>query len=243
MSESSNNTLEEKEHNRLLSVEQVATYLSQHPDFFQQHTEILKHLVIPHAEDSRAVGTGQTVSLIERQVQSLRDENKQLKHQLDRLIGNAQTNDALFDKARALVLQLISTRSPNLLKQTVEKAMIKDFGSDYCCLWFVTDAQGNTPDTKALPQITEQIPRLTRKDHVFCGVLKQTESEFLFADNADNVGSAAILPLHYGKELVAILAIANKDEGYYRKNMSTVLLEHIGQVMAQIIAQHSTGNT
>ncbi len=243
MSKSSNNTLEEKGRNGLLSAEQVATYLSQHPDFFQQHTEILKHLSIPHAEDSRAVGTGQTVSLIERQVQSLRDENKQLKHQLNKLIGNAQTNDALFDKARALVLQLISTRSLDPLKHIVEKAMHKDFGSDYCCLWFITDNQDGKPDTKALPQITEQIPRLTRKGHVFCGVLKQTESEFLFADNADNVGSAAILPLYYGKELVAILAIANKDEGYYRNNMSTVLLEHIGQVMAQIIAQHSADDT
>lgn len=44
-----------------LDAEQVAAYLSQHPEFFVEHDELIPELRIPHQP-------GDAVSLVERQV-------------------------------------------------------------------------------------------------------------------------------------------------------------------------------
>ncbi len=244
MSKPSNKELEQSKGNTETTAKGVAAYLTQHPNFFQQHTELLNSLHIPHQATLDAGGATQTVSLIERQVKSLREENKQLQLQLNKLIGNAQINDALFEKARKLVLKLIAITSLTPLKQIVEQAMNDDFDSDYCHMWYVTEQPANeAKGQKELRLITEKVGRLTAKNKVFCGILKEPECEFLFGDNADKVGSAAVLPLFSDKRLIAILAIANQDEAYYRNNMSTDLLNHVGQVIAQIIARFPLSNS
>lgn len=236
MNETTNNNQTPQTSGSEPSPDQVANYLRQHSDFFQQHTELLKQLTVPHQTENEAGKSVQTVSLIERQVRSLREENGQLRNRLSELIANAKTNDALFEKARGLVLRLISAPDFEAIKIQVEQAMHEDFGSDCCLLWLVHQ-QPNIDNlgVKALQQIQQQAGRLISKDRIFCGILKEEESRFLFADHVDRVGSAAILPLYSHDQLVAILAIANEDENYYRNNMSTVLLEHIGQVIAEVI--------
>ena len=52
--------------------EEVAKYLQDNPQFFEEHAELMSHMVIPHPHG------GRTISITERQMLSLRDKNKQL---------------------------------------------------------------------------------------------------------------------------------------------------------------------
>jgi len=53
--------------------EEIAQYLQDHPQFFEEHAELMSHMVIPHPHG------GRTISITERQMLSLRDKNKQLE--------------------------------------------------------------------------------------------------------------------------------------------------------------------
>ncbi|MEK7261797.1 MAG: DUF484 family protein, partial [Pseudomonadota bacterium] len=76
----------------------VARYLEEHPDYFQRHPELLARITLIHQVGGRAV------SLIERQVQVLRDQSRNLQRQLRELLGNARDNDALTDRLHRLAL-------------------------------------------------------------------------------------------------------------------------------------------
>ena len=61
----------------------IRDYLREHPDFFDQHPDILDHLEISH-------GSGSAVSLVERQVSVLRERNMDMRRRLNSLMDNAR---------------------------------------------------------------------------------------------------------------------------------------------------------
>jgi len=59
--------------------EQVSAFLKQHPRFLGEHPELLTEIQLSHS-------SGSAISLIERQVQVLRDQNQDLKTKLLELV-------------------------------------------------------------------------------------------------------------------------------------------------------------
>ena len=80
-----------------VTAEVVSDYLRDNPDFFNQHPEVLSELKITH------VGDG-AVSLVERQVATLRERNAELRRRLDALMSVAEQNEALLEALRKLSL-------------------------------------------------------------------------------------------------------------------------------------------
>ena len=234
MTEATKNPSTETDSNAEVSATQVSAYLTRNPDFFENNKGALRALSIPHAD------TGKTVSLIERQVAALRAENKQLTQQLDKLIGNARTNDQLFDKAKSLVLDLISAQQISRVRELVEYSLRQDFGSTCCRLWLLSEQSTNSDEQLISGEdANRQLGRLVDGNKPFCGLLKAEECELLFVEQSSKVGSAAVLPLYSDRGLLAILAIANEDKNYYRDNMSTFLLTYIGEIVTRVIQQLS----
>ena len=56
--------------------EAVARYLQHNPDFFERHQTLLGRLRLPHAR------TGSTISLVERQVEVLREKQSTVEQKL-----------------------------------------------------------------------------------------------------------------------------------------------------------------
>jgi len=206
--------------------QQVADFLLSHPDFLEEHSYLLTELTVKHQ-------SGQSISLVERQVAALRQENQQLKQQLSTLISNAQLNDQLLEKTKALILQLIASDGCSEIQSQIEFTLVNDFGSSTCKLLLVTSKEG--AGHISYPEIKTALSRFVEKDHAYCGLLREQEKQLLFAEQAEHVGSAAVLPLRSNGELIALLAIGNADKDYYRENMSTGLLDYIGQVTTTLL--------
>ena len=90
--------------NQLCSAKDVEAYLDKNPQFFQDHPALLLELKVPHP-------AGGAVSLIERQVALLRDENKQLRVRTKELVEIARDNEELVNKLHLLNMDLICTHS------------------------------------------------------------------------------------------------------------------------------------
>lgn len=208
--------------------QQVADYLLSHPDFLEINSYLLTELTVKHQ-------SGQSISLVERQVSALREENRQLKQQLGTVINNAKQNDQLLEKTKALILELVGCESNAEIQAQIESMLVDKFGSSSCKLWLL----GDETDARQLSQreANKELARFTEKDHAYCGLLREQEKQILFAEHAEHVGSAAVLSLRNGDQPIALLAIGNADKNYYRENMSTSLLDYIGQVTAELLSK------
>ncbi|MBT8423142.1 MAG: DUF484 family protein, partial [Gammaproteobacteria bacterium] len=68
-----------------------------------------------------------------------------------------------------------------------------------------------------------------------CGRIRDAQREFLFADDADDMGSAALVPL--GENAAAgFLAIGSRDADYFNPTMSMDFLARLGDLLGCALA-------
>lgn len=80
--------------------DRIAAYLRHHPDFLHRYADLLLELEIAHA-------SGTAISLIERQVRLLREQNLALQTRLEELLALARHNELINDRLHCLTLMLI----------------------------------------------------------------------------------------------------------------------------------------
>lgn len=208
---------------------QVAAWLKAHPEFFEQHPDLLAELAVPHA-------SGGAVSLVERQVAVLRERNLELRERLHRLLEVARENDVLFDKIRGLILALLEARSIAALASALEDELRARFQSEFISL-LLFDASGETGTAQAvtLQAAQEKVPGLVKGRQAIAGQLRADELAFLFGHEGEQVKSCAVIPLHHGRAF-GLLAIGSADAGHFRTSMDTLFISFIGEVLARLLA-------
>ena len=116
----------------------VAEYLQAYPDFFERNGPLLAKLRLPHLRDA-----GATVSLVERQVEVLRERNQSLERKLKDLVDVARANDALADRIHRLSQRLIRARSLLDTVGAVETSLREDFGALHAVLVLFLEEAGS----------------------------------------------------------------------------------------------------
>ena len=93
----------------------VIDYLKENPDFFVNHEALLAELTLPHA-------TGGAVSLVERQVATLRKQADESRQQLAELISVARDNESLNGRLHKMTLELFdATTIDDVIDTTHDK--------------------------------------------------------------------------------------------------------------------------
>ena len=214
-----------------ISEEQIARYLKNHPGFFLRHEDLLMDMKLVHH-------TGNAVSLLERQVSLLRERNMELRSRLGGLLDNARNNDRLFEQTRSLILALLEARDLTQLVQTFNKHLATDFNIEFSTMIFFGNAS-STPAVRfvQIDEARRQIDSLLRHSSAVCGVLRPEENRFLFGDQAEHIGSAAVMPLNATYPL-GVLAIGSRDAHYFRSTMGTLFLSYIADILQRILPAH-----
>lgn len=215
-----------------LSEQTVHDYLAAHPDFFECHSTLLSSLNLPHA-------SGGAVSLVERQVSVLRQKEIKLERQLKELIRVARDNDVLAAKIHALTLQLLAKTDLSQTIHAIEEALRSGFGADHAVLVLFGE-----PD--AFDDINAgRFFRVVHRDNdglrpfatflngttARCGRIRDSQRDFLFKGHADEIGSAALVPLGEGAE-IGFLAIGSADSDRFHPGMSIDFLTRLGDLVA-----------
>ncbi len=218
-------------HSKAASVEEqtIRDYLREHPDFFDQHPDILDHLELNH-------GAGSAVSLVERQVSVLRERNMEMRKRLNNLMDNARDNDRLFKLTRELILSLLESENTDQLSTSFLLGLTQDFGVEHASIILFGDPGNTTGECRVEDPSTAQreLGALIRGDKAVCGALRKDELEYLFPGAGSGIGSAALIPLRGTTEL-GIIAVGSSDPDYYRSNMGTLFLTHIAEVLNRLL--------
>jgi uncharacterized protein YigA (DUF484 family) len=211
----------------LLDENQVRDYLAENPDFFQRHPELLNKLHIPHA-------SGEAVSLVEKQVSVLRERNVDLRHRLGELNETARENDQLFARTRSLVLGLLESETAAALSDTLLTRLTDEFDVDHASLVLFGDGYGEGARQTSPEDAEAELGSLSRSTKPVCGILRESEFRYLFPA-AKNTGSAAIVPVQRGEELLGLLAVGSADPNRYHNTMGTLFLSHLADVIARLL--------
>jgi hypothetical protein len=217
-----------------LSDTEVADYLLTYPDFFERNAAVLARLRIPHVREA-----GLTVSLVERQIEVLRERNQSLERKLKELVDVARANDALADRIHRLSQRLIQARTLAETIQAIERSLREDFDAALAVLvLFLPEAremEAHAPQflRAADPSLAavKSFESLLHAGKPRCGQIKGGQRDFLFGKDADAVGSVALTPLGPQGGL-GLLAIGASDVERFHPLMSTEFLSRIGDLVA-----------
>ena len=215
----------------------VASYLSATPEFFDRHAQLLAKIRLP---DSR--GGASTVSLLERQVEVLRERNRQLERKVKDFVDVARENDALGTRVLAMARRLIAAPDRAAAIVAVESALREDFGAGQSVLVLTAlRAPEGMAESRFLRIVRADAPELRSFDTLFsagkprCGQLRDSQREFLFGADAGGIGSVALVPLGT-KGGLGLLACGSNDTQRFNPTMSTDFLAHIGELIAAALS-------
>jgi uncharacterized protein YigA (DUF484 family) len=215
----------------------VASYLSATPEFFDRHAQLLAKIRLP---DSRGGAT--TVSLLERQVEVLRERNRQLERKLREYVDVARDNDALGSKVLTMACRLIAAHDRTRKIVAIETSLREDFDAGQSVLVLTEENPAAVPtEMRFLRTVRPDAPELRSFETLFssgkprCGQLRDSQREFLFGADAPEVGSVALVPLG-SKGSLGLLACGSNDLQRFNPTMSTDFLGHIGELIAAALA-------
>ncbi len=200
----------------------VIAWLQSHPDLFRSHPELLEVVELPH-------DTG-AASLLEFQVERLRSRNAELTDRLEQLTSIASENEQLMRRLHRLTLDVMSSRSiPSFLDKLLGK-LSSDFSADIVHLHLT----GGPSALGALAQVSRHpearpdwFDKLIERERIECGRLTRAKLEWLFGEQADIVGSAALVPVGF----TGVLAIGARSVERFGPGMGTLFLELLASMI------------
>ena len=211
-----------------MNAEEFAQFLRTHPQFFDQHPELLESISVPHPYGGRAI------ALAERQTITLREKVKLLEGKLGELIQFGEENDAISEKVHRLAVALVGARDFPQLTRALYLHLGEDFAVPHLALrvWgksvpvdfvesnAVTQAQREHADAMGAPQ---------------CAAIADNPYLEWFGEAAAHLRSMALVPL--GQPAVfGLLALGSEDPERFFPEMGTIYLRRIGELCAAAVA-------
>ncbi|HEX4153528.1 MAG TPA: DUF484 family protein [Steroidobacteraceae bacterium] len=216
----------------------VAEYLQTHPDFFERNGALLAKLRLPHLRDTAA-----TVSLVERQVEVLRERNQTLERKLKELVDVARANDGLAERIHRLTQRLIRAHALPDTVGAIETSLREDFDArNSVMILFMEaahalDGQGRflRPVEPADPEM-KSFESLLQSGKPRCGQVRDAQRDYLFGKDSVEIGSVALTPLG-PKGALGLLAIGASDVDRFHPGMSTEFLSRIGELVTYALTR------
>lgn len=218
-----------------LRPEQVAAYLQQNPDFFDQHPDLLAGLRVPHSSGPGAV------SLVERQVELLRRRNEDLRRTLEEYVANARASDELARQLNQLVTELLACPEPGERLRALPARLREIFSLEFVRLLLFDAPKAECAGIAGLAAtprqdlMAEGLSGVLKANAPRCGQYSGAQRNFLFGGEAGEVASVALAPLgRQGK--LGLLALGSRDPDHYHQGKSTDFLGRVSEIVAVAVS-------
>ena len=214
--------------------ETIAAYLQRNPEFFERHQAVLARLKLPHARG------GAAISLVERQIEVLREKLAGLEGKLAELLRTARANDAIADRLHRFTRRLLRAVPRAEAIARIEAGLREDFDAFHAVLVLI----GNHPDLspqRFVRAVAADDPNLKSFETLFasgkprCGQARDSQREFLFGPEGPEMGSVALVPLG-DKVSIGLLAFGSPDRDRFHPGMSTEFLARMADLIADALS-------
>lgn len=216
-----------------IDADAVARYLRDHPEFFDQHADLLGTITLPHPHGGRAI------SLQERQVEVLRERHRTLELKLAELIRIGEENDAIGSKLQKWTRQLLLAGDAGQLPDIVVDGLGTIFSVPQVAmrLWGLRDEWANLECAQPVP--VDVITLANSMPQPFCGPNSDFQAATWLPEGGRDTRSIALLPLRKGIDPKAfgLLVLGSADADRFRSGMGTAYLERIAEMASAALSR------
>ncbi|OIR10493.1 hypothetical protein GALL_78050 [mine drainage metagenome] len=205
-----------------MRAEDVAQYLLDNPQFFEDHAEMLSQINLPHPHG------GRTISLSERQLLTLRERVKDLEKKLHDLLEYAKENDALQLKVHQFNTALFGPHDRSTLQNLIVHNLRDIFAVPHVALHLWKDE----PPSAEILAFADEHKQPVCTHHAVHDTLAW------FGEAGEHLRSFAYLPLRAHGQTIGLLILASEDKERFYPEMGTLFLQRIAETLGSAFHLH-----
>ena len=214
---------------------QLISLLRENPDILNRHPELIAVLEVSHQ-------SGSAVSLIERQVEVLRQQSQNQETRLRELMDVARDNERLAKTSHRLAVDLLATHDVDDVISIVLDTFKTELSADFAVVkLFSEDAdlieQSSGLFVDASSEELNAFKTMLQHKNTVCGKSTSEQKTYLFDDAAEKVKSVAIIPLVAGANL-GLIGLGADNVQRFNTNMGTDFLSQVGELISASLAGH-----
>ena len=218
-----------------ITEDDIANYLSNTPDFFERHAQVLATVQMTSPHGNRAV------SLQERQAEMLREKIKALEQRIMDMVRNSSENSVTTDRLHRWAESLLLTSQAADLPDCITSEMGVQFHVPQAAIkvWAVDAAYADAPFAQGVSEDAKSFAASLTSP--FCGANMGFEAIDWLPDSAA-AASVALLPLREGDIRTAgpafgMLVLASPDATRFEGGMGTEFLERIAELASAALTR------
>ena len=208
----------------------VLDYLKNSPEFFETYAEEVAQIAIPHPYG------GRTISLSERQMMSLREQNRTLESHLHEMIRHGEDNDERGEKMHRLAVALMAATTYPSILHILNFHLKGDFA-----IPFVSVHLWRTPEAEEAPVLAQSSLTVAVENLLqpYCGEASALETtlgmpfedvQVLFGEAGSKIASLALIALRNSGGAIGVIALGSEDNERFYPDMGTLYLERLGEM-------------
>jgi uncharacterized protein len=213
----------------MMKPEEVAVWLKGHPEFFEQYSELMSEITIPHPHGGRAI------PISERQTLTLREKTRQLEAKLRELLQFGEENDAISEKVHRISTALLAASDVPGALSAVYLNLREDFAVPHVVLrvWRAS-RHGDLPEFSPVSDATREFAGSLANP--YCSGHAMVDTGGLFGEAISHLRSFSYVPLR-DSETFGLLALASEDPQRFYPEMGTLYLKRLGDLVGAAIAR------
>ncbi|GMR01109.1 MAG: DUF484 family protein [Gammaproteobacteria bacterium] len=214
---------------------QLISLLRDNPDILNRHPELIAVLEVTHQ-------SGSAVSLIERQVEVLRQQIQTQENRLCELMDVARDNERLAETRHRLAVDLLAAHDVDDVISIVLDAFKTELSADHAVVkLFSEDAdlieQSSGLFVDANDDALNAFKTMLQHKNTVCGISTREQKVYLFDDEAEKIKSVAIIPLIAGANL-GLIGLGADNVQRFKSSMGTDFLSQVGELISASLAGH-----
>ena len=207
--------------------EQVAAYLQEHPDFFEQYADLLADIYIPHPHGGRAI------PISERQILTLREKNRALEAKLKELIDFGEENDAISERLQRLTVALVGARDLDAALHDLYFHLREDFAVPHVALrLWPADLESAREEFRDAGEESRMFAESLSGP--YCVGHPMYDTATWFGEDGSRLRSFAYVPLK-GREVIGLLLLGSEDPQRFFPEMGTLYLKRLGELVVAAV--------
>ena len=211
--------------------DEVARYLKEHPEFFEEHAELLAAMQLPHPHG------GGAIPIAERQMLTLRERSRALEGKLRELVQFGEENDSISERLHRTTLALLAAGDLPRLLDSIHTNLREDFAVPAVALrlWMGTPAQ----DRIEFGGIGQEARMFAETlDDPYFSQHPLFDTGAWFEDAGETVRSLVYVPLRLDKP-VGLLMLGSDDPQRFSADKGTLYLTRLGEVVSMALKRYA----
>lgn len=214
---------------------QLISLLKDIPDILLRHPELIADLELTHT-------SGDAISLIERQVTLLREKLRSADKRLRELMDIARDNERIANSRHRLAINLLGAHDLDDVISIVLNELSNELNAEFAVIKLFSKQKKLIEQSPELYVAAKSKPlnafsTMMKHQNPMCGRCSDEQKTFIFGDNANQIGSAAVIPLVAGADL-GLLGLGAKEKERFQASMGTDFLKQIGELVSAAFAVH-----